>query len=146
MLIGCMKNTTVLFILMSLQSCGLFEPKWVNPCISEFDKSKEFVLPYVAPSKRKAAIIEAFQKLKFGMSKAEVAAIIGEPDLSHNAARKEGSAEESFLFTEWEYLIVKTDQAEDHPSIKLSVYFGRDCKLYVINAQSIKEIGKEMRR
>ncbi len=131
---------------MNLVSCTFFEQKWVNPCDSEFDKSKNFVLPYVAPAKRKTTIIAAFPRLKLGMAKAEVAAVIGEPDLSHDAARKEGSDEESFLFTEWEYLIFKNDRGEDHPSIKLSVYFGRDCKVFEINAQSIKEIGQELRQ
>ena len=98
--------------------------------------------PYVASVERKQRILSNYSQLRIGLSKAEVAMLLGEPDCSKRHCPKERV---EYLGTSWEYYLEKPRSESNEKYDKL-VYVSFDPKGKVkwvsSNVDGLPEIGK----
>ena len=101
---------------------------------------------FEASRSRRAKLIETYPKLKIGMSKAEVEALLGTPDfeevLSTYGATIGGKPiTHPHCWTEWEYYIEKTGDNFGNPKdISLHLAFNAEEKLNWGKPQNLNEL------
>lgn len=104
---------------------------------------KEF--PYQAPLSRKDRIIKNYNKLDVGMTKEQVADLIGDPDFSqvdHQVKRKDGRT--IWLGSTWNYYFYKRENLVNVYDPYLYVSFGTDdraCRFVPVNIEALTEKG-----
>ena len=81
--------------------------------------------PYSASPERRDLVVNNFPELRVGMTKPQVAALIGNPDYSHQAYGPKGPGEH-WQGSRWDYVLFKRagDVNENDPNVE--VFFGTD--------------------
>lgn len=100
--------------------------------------------PYSASVEKRNRITNKYGRLRVGLTKAEVAAILGDPDCS-DQSRSKGPRDE-YLGSSWTYYLAKPDyrlsNLKDDKTVE--VFFGPTGKVHwvVSNIDGLEEIGK----
>jgi hypothetical protein len=113
-----------------------------KPSYEAFAATHSF--PYSASSERRERIARTYSRLRVGLSKAEVATILGDPDYSEQM-RSKGPRDE-YLGTSWTYLLEKPNPriANEKLDKMVGVFFDPSGKVdwVVSNIEGLVEIGK----
>jgi hypothetical protein len=81
--------------------------------------------PYEAPQSRKERIIRNFPTLEIGMTKDQVADVIGDPDFSQNSYGPKGP-NMKWGGSTWEYYLAKRDDSANESDPCVFIAFGQD--------------------
>jgi hypothetical protein len=103
--------------------------------VEEFDAAIKSY-PYEAPPPRKSRIVENYPKLAVGMSKDQVAGLIGEPDYSELDYGPKGP-HEKWLGSHWMYWLRKRDSGVNMLDPCLEIFFGTDGRAHWIVPSNI---------
>jgi outer membrane protein assembly factor BamE (lipoprotein component of BamABCDE complex) len=95
------------------------------------EKTKKF--PYVIPEERKTRILNNYAQLRIGMTKEEVLALLGEPDIEEKIYPKFGNPT-TILGWCWDYFFYKFDSYHEN--------LGKDQEIYIIYGinNKVKEV------
>ena len=103
--------------------------------------------PYEASQARKDRIVKNFPKLAVGMSKDQIAGLIGDPDYSRLDYAKEPS--DRAVGSSWTYWLRKRDNGVNALDPCLEIFFGTDDRAHWIvpsNIDGLKEKGSPSRQ
>lgn len=102
-----------------------------QPPVSDGQKSYEEFratiksFPYSTSPERRDRVVNNYQRLRVGMTKPQVAALIGNPDFSDQAYGPKGPGEH-WLGSRWKYELFKRDDNVNENDPNVEVFFGTD--------------------
>jgi hypothetical protein len=112
-----------------------------KPSYEAFVAANRF--PYSAPSEKKDRITKNYNRLRVGLSKAEVATILGDPDCSDQMRSK--GPKDYYVGTSWTYFLEKPNPSSSNLKLDktVEVFFDPTGKVdwVVSNIEGLAEIG-----
>ena len=132
--VGCEENST---------SKIKEKSPWKNMTYDNFVKNE--VLPYDAPEKKKQQLITNYNKLHAGMTREEVAVLLGDPDWEdtvHSKLNKPGFMGWCWLY--WVYKLEKIGQNLKHDK-QIEIFFDIEGRLEKAHSLNINELSGEIK-
>jgi outer membrane protein assembly factor BamE (lipoprotein component of BamABCDE complex) len=134
--------------ILCLAGCGTHQQPIPATVADDMPSYETFVsansFPYVAPSERRTHLTQNYSQLSIGLTKSEVANILGKPDYSQPSSTK--TATPGYIGSSWTYFLEKPDAHLTNlkKDKTIEVFFDISGKTHwiVSNIEGLKEIGK----
>lgn len=137
-----------LTVLLAASGCNSSQVTLEPPIADGKQTYKEFIsetktFPYTIADNRKRIIMEKYPRLNVGMTKKEIASIIGDPDFSTYLRAK--APPQKYLGSEWTYYFHKANPnlANEKLDKGLYLFFDPNDKLHWILPQNIEGLSEK---